>query len=166
MRAPGELMDAGCGNHINLHDYDLCVLTTSSGKDSIASIWYMLQLAIDQEYPINNIVMSHQDLGESEWPGVAELVEEQSKFFGLPVHVSRRVDKNGYEESLLEYVLRRGMWPANRQRFCTSEFKRSPGNKVVRRLAKERGGHKSASNFRLPRRRISCPSQKAGVERE
>jgi 3'-phosphoadenosine 5'-phosphosulfate sulfotransferase (PAPS reductase)/FAD synthetase len=126
-------------NEINLHDYDLVIINSSGGKDSLCAIWEVCRIADDQVYSRKNIVVSHQDLGESEWEGTKDLVIQQADAFNLEVHVSKRVDKNGREETLLEYVERRGKWPSNKQRYCTSDFKRGPGARVVTRLTKDLG---------------------------
>lgn len=121
---------------MNLHDYDLVIINSSGGKDSIASIWKMCKMADVQGYPRARMHISHQCLGESEWPGTLELVHEQAKLFGLPVHVTKQRDKAGKEQTLLEYALMRGKWPSGEQRWCTSEFKRGPGARVITKLTK------------------------------
>lgn len=124
---------------MNLHGYDIIILNSSSGKDSLCAIWKVFQLAKNQGYPLNQIVVSHQDLGDMEWSGTKELVKEQADLFGLKTYYSKRRDKNGYDETLLEYVVRRGKWPSNNQRYCTSDFKRGPGARIVTALTKELG---------------------------
>ena len=124
---------------MNLHDYDIVIINSSGGKDSLCAVWEVDRLAKEQNYPIEKIVVSHQDLGEMEWKGTKDLVEKQSNLFGLKTYYSKRRDKNGYEENLLEYVERRGKWPSNKQRYCTSDFKRGPGGRVVTALTKEMG---------------------------
>lgn len=124
---------------MNLHNYDIIIINSSGGKDSICAIWQILELAKEQNYSKEKIVISHQDLGTIEWENVKELVMQQSEFFGLKTYFSKRRDKNGYEETFLEYVLRRKMWPSNSQRWCTSDFKRGPGSRIVTMLTKEMG---------------------------
>ena len=80
--------------------------------------------------------MSHQDLGDMEWKGTKELVGQQSELFNLNTYYSKRRNFEGYEETLLEYVERRGKWPSNQQRYCTSDFKRGPGARVVTSITK------------------------------
>lgn len=121
---------------VNLHDYDIVVVNSSGGKDSIAALWQIMAMAEEQAYPSKNIHVSHQDLGESEWRGVTALVHQQAALFGLQVHVSRRRTQDGDEETLLEYAERRGKWPSNAQRWCTSDFKRAPGARIVTQLTK------------------------------
>jgi 3'-phosphoadenosine 5'-phosphosulfate sulfotransferase (PAPS reductase)/FAD synthetase len=120
-----------------LHDYDLVIINSSAGKDSLCAIFEVWQLARLQYYPISKIVISHQDLGEMEWEGTKELVQKQADFFGITkICYSKRVDKTGREETLLEYVERRGKWPSKMQRYCTSDFKRGPGARVITALGK------------------------------
>lgn len=124
---------------MNLHEYDLVIINSSGGKDSLCSIWEVCRLAGEQQYPYNQIVISHQDLGEAEWPGTKEIVQKQSDFFGIKTVYSKRRNKNGKEETFLEYVKRRGMWPSSKMRWCTSDFKRGPGSRVVTNMTKNLG---------------------------
>jgi len=96
-------------------------------------------MADEQGFPKHRIVVSHQDLGDMEWYGTKELVKRQADLFGLDTYYSKRRDKNGFEESLLEYAERRGKWPSNQQRWCTSDYKRAPGGRVVTMHTKDAG---------------------------
>jgi len=124
---------------MKLNDYNLIIVNSSGGKDSLCALWEVCRLANEQAYPIDQVVVSHQDLGYAEWPGTKELAKEQADIFGCDFYVTRRRNKDGYEETLLEYVLRRGKWPSNKQRWCTSDFKRAPGARVVTALTKDMG---------------------------
>lgn len=119
---------------VDLHEYDVVIVNSSAGKDSSVAIFEICRMADEQGYDKSNIHVSHQDLGEMEWKGTKELAKEQADHFGLQIHYSKRRDKNGYEETLLEYVERRGMWPSSQQRYCTSDFKRGPGGRVITKL--------------------------------
>jgi len=121
---------------MELKDYDLVIINSSAGKDSLAALWEMVRLANEQNYPRNKMVVSHQDLGEMEWGGTKELAEQQAKLFGLDFHVSKQRNKEGKNETLLEYVENRGKWPSSQARYCTSDFKRGPGARVVTMLTK------------------------------
>jgi len=127
---------------MNLHRYDMVIINSSAGKDSLVAIYAICKMADEQGYDKNKISISHQDLARIEWPGTKELVNKQAEFFGLRWYFSKRRDKNGYEETLLEYVERRGMWPDNVNRWCTSDFKRGPGGRVVTKLTKGAGNIK------------------------
>jgi 3'-phosphoadenosine 5'-phosphosulfate sulfotransferase (PAPS reductase)/FAD synthetase len=125
--------------NVRLHDYDLIIVNSSGGKDSVCALFKVCVDAQAQGYPMDKIVVSHQDLGEAEWRGVKELVQQQADMFGVRVEYSKRKDKNGREETLLEYVKRRGKWPSRSQRWCTSDFKRGPGARVLTSLTKGMG---------------------------
>lgn len=83
--------------------------------------------------PRDRVVVSHQHLPE-EWGGTQELVALHAKIYGL------RLETVSRGEPLLDYVRRRGRWPDAKNRFCTSEFKRGPGRKVVTKLFREDPG--------------------------
>jgi 3'-phosphoadenosine 5'-phosphosulfate sulfotransferase (PAPS reductase)/FAD synthetase len=150
--------------NIDLRKYDLIVVNSSGGKDSVCALHEIVMEAENQNFPKSKIIVSHQDLGEMEWTGTKELVVKQAAKYGLFVEVEKRVDQNGYEENLLEYVERRKKWPSRNQRYCTSDFKRAPGDKVIRRIsnkikAKEVlsvfGFRKEESPQRAKKKRIS-----------
>ena len=122
---------------MDLKRFDLIVLNSSGGKDSIAMIYEVCRMADAQGFPRSNIVVSHQCLGKMEWGGVTELVYEQAKMFGLPVTLSKRTANNS--ETLLEYAERRGKWPGSDTRWCTSDFKRAPGDKALIAARNEKG---------------------------
>lgn len=124
---------------IDLNSYDLIIINSSGGKDSLCALWEVCRLASEQDFPFEKMAVSHQDLGDMEWKGAKELVEKQADLFGLKTYYSKRKDKNGKAETLLEYVERRGKWPSSKQRYCTSDFKRGPGGTVVTALTKELG---------------------------
>lgn len=119
---------------IELSSYDLIVINNSGGKDSLCSIFEICRLAKDQNFPLSQIHLSHQILDGVEWEGVLEVVQEQATYFGLECHFSQRRKRNGDPEKFLEYVERRKKWPSNKQRWCTSDFKRGPGARVVTKL--------------------------------
>ena len=122
---------------IDLKNFDSIVINSSGGKDSVCSIWEVCRIAKEQNYPFDKIVISHQDLGRFEWSSVKELVHKQAKMFGLRVIVTRYRNKKGEEKTLLDYVLLRGKWPSQSQRYCTSDFKRGPGSRVLTQVSRE-----------------------------
>ncbi len=124
---------------INLHDYNLVIINSSAGKDSLCAIWEMCRIAEQQQYPKAKMVVSHQDLGDMEWPDVKRVAEQQAKLFGLEFYFSKYRNNEGKNLTLLQYVAKRGKWPSSKQRYCTSDFKRGPGARVLRTLTKDLG---------------------------
>lgn len=122
---------------MNFHDYNLIIINSSAGKDSLCALYQISEMAKEQNYPKSKIWVSHQDLGRMEWPGTKELAEKQALYFGFNFIVSKRRTSTGVEESLLDYARRRKKWPSNKQRWCTSDFKRGPGGRVVTQLTKD-----------------------------
>ncbi|GAA4277519.1 phosphoadenosine phosphosulfate reductase domain-containing protein [Aquimarina mytili] len=121
---------------MRLSEYDIIIINSSAGKDSLCALYEICRMAELQSFPKQNIIVSHQDLGKAKWPGTKELAETQAALFGLKIVYSHRRNKQGYQESLLEYVKRRKKWPSSKQRYCTSDFKRGPGGRVVTALTK------------------------------
>lgn len=120
---------------VTLADYHAVVVNSSGGKDSQTALREIVRLAERQKYPKDQIVVSHQDLGDMEWPDTKELVCEQAGHYDLPVIISKYRNKQGKELTLLDYIRRRKFWPSNKQRYCTSEFKRGPGSRVLTMVA-------------------------------
>lgn len=119
---------------VDLASFDLILVNTSGGKDSALAAWYVTALA--EALGIKDrIVAVHATFAE-EWEGTPELVQRQCAALGIPLEIVSR------KESLLGYVERRGKWPSNKQRYCTSDFKRAPINKVITRLAPHLGHRK------------------------
>lgn len=124
----------------NFSDYRWVVVNSSAGKDSMAALIHVLARADRQGYPRSQIVVSHQDLGRMEWKGTKELAARQAEAYGLRFEVTRYHNKDGAELTLLDYVRKRGKWPSNKQRYCTSDFKRGPGRRLLTRLSREACG--------------------------
>lgn len=148
---------------MNYHEYDLIIINSSGGKDSLCALYEVCRIAKEQNYSFDKIVVSHQDLGEAEWKGTKELVKEQADLYGLKTYYSKRRDKNGYNESLLEYVERRGMFPANGTRYCTSDFKRAAGARVVTALTKDLGVCKVLYVFGFRKEESSARAKKGNL---
>ena len=72
---------------INLHDYDVILVNTSAGKDSIVMLWDIVGKAKSQHFPLTKIVCIHADLGRAEWQGTRNLAQEQADKFGLRFEV-------------------------------------------------------------------------------
>ena len=125
----------------NLHSYRWIVVNSSGGKDSQTALEVVVKACDAAGIGRDRIVVSHQDLGHVEWKGTQELVRAQAAHYGLRVEISRYRNKAGQELGLLDYVRRRGMWPGQgANRYCTSEFKRSPGLRTITKLCREHEG--------------------------
>lgn len=121
-------------------DWAWVVVNSSGGKDSQTALRATVAACDAVQFPRGRIVVSHQELISVEWPGVLELVHEQAAHYGLRVEVSRYRTKDGEEISLVEQARRRKMWPSSTTRYCTSDSKRGPGNRVLVALSEEREG--------------------------
>lgn len=121
---------------VDLRDYDVVLINTSAGKDSQAMLDYLVELA-DAAGVRDRLVAVHADLGEAEWPGTRELAEEQVRHYGLRFEVVRRVTQAGELQPLIEQIEARGMFPDNARRYCTSDQKRGPVQKLITQLAVE-----------------------------
>ncbi len=114
-----------------LASYDVILVNTSGGKDSMAMLDYVVELA-DAEGVRDRVRLVHADLRRMEWGGVRELVEEHAAHYDLPLDIVTRP-----QGDLVDHVEARGMWPSSTARYCTSDHKRGQIRKVMTRLAKE-----------------------------
>lgn len=113
----------------------LFVSNHSGGKDSQVMLIQLLEVV-----PPEQLLVVHASLGEMEWPGAMELAEQQAQAAGLPFIVATA------RKTLLEMVKRRfenrpevPSWPSASTRQCTSDLKRGPIQREVRRYAKAHG---------------------------
>lgn len=113
----------------------LFVANHSGGKDSDAQL-----IKLRQTVPSNQLLVIHASLGKFEWPGAMELAEERANTAGLAFIVARA------SKTMFEMVLRRfekrpevPSWPSASTRQCTSDLKRGPIQREVRRYAKANG---------------------------
>jgi 3'-phosphoadenosine 5'-phosphosulfate sulfotransferase (PAPS reductase)/FAD synthetase len=145
-----------------IHRGALFVVNHSGGKDSQAMTAYVRQIV-----PEDQILVIHAHLPEVEWDGVIDHIE--ATIDGLPL----RVVQAG--KTFFQMVERRGMWPSPSNRQCTSDLKRDPIEKEIRRILKERGqslvvncmglrAEESASRARKATFKLSNRNSKAGRE--
>ncbi len=113
----------------------LFVANHSGGKDSQAQLIKLLEVI-----PPEQIVVVHASLGELEWPGALELARDQAADAGLTFIVAKA------SKTLFDMVERRfenrpevPSWPSASHRQCTSDLKRGPIQREVRRYAKANG---------------------------
>lgn len=114
----------------------LFVINHSGGKDSQAMMIALLAMGV---LP-SQIVVVHASLGEVEWDGALELAQKQAADAGVPFIVAKA------EKTLLSMVERRfetrpevPSWPSASHRQCTSDLKRGPIQREIRRFAKANG---------------------------
>lgn len=92
--------------------------------------------------PREQLVVVHACLGEVEWPGALELAERQARDASVPFIVARSV-KTFLEMVEHRFKVRPGpnspCWPSASNRQCTSDLKRGPIEREVRRHAKATG---------------------------
>lgn len=115
----------------DLASYDLILVNTSGGKDSSVMAHQVAQLA-KAAGVIDRVVLVNATFAE-EWAGVEELVRRQAAALDLPLEICQR-EIDGTKQNLLDYVIARKQWPSSKARYCTSEFKRGPIDKVITRL--------------------------------
>lgn len=116
------------GPAVNLHDYDLTVICSSAGKDSLAMLAHLAELITAQGYR-GRVVVVHNHLGYTaagepvEWPGAEQLARETAEMFGFEFVVRAR-PRGGLVDQL---VNERRKWPgAGRARWCTGDQKTGP----------------------------------------
>lgn len=114
----------------------LVVVNHSGGKDSQE----MLIRLISARIPARQMLVVHASLGDVEWPGALELARDQALAAGIEFRVARA------RRSLLQMVEERfaarpdvPSFPSAEHRQCTSDLKRGPIEREVRRYAKEHG---------------------------
>jgi DNA sulfur modification protein DndC len=110
----------------------LFIVNHSGGKDSQAML-----ITLRRFVPAEQLILVHADLGEVEWAGLKEHIKATAP--DLPLEVALAIYKDGSEKTLLGEWERKGKAPSPAQRWCTSDLKRGPIEKIVRRVMKERG---------------------------
>lgn len=99
----------------------LFAVNHSGGKDSQC----MFQV-VRERVPERQIICVHAELPDVEWDGIIPHIE--ATIGDVPLIVTRA------KKTFLEMVERRGMFPSPAQRQCTSDLKRDPINKEIRRF--------------------------------
>ena len=125
----------------------LFVINHSAGKDSQA-----MTIVLRRIIPADQLLVIHADLGRVEWAGVQDHI--RNTIGDLPLIVCRNENK-----TLLEMVERRGMWPSPGQRQCTSDLKRGPIEREIRR-------HLKANPRFEGKRSDAVPGRAAGAARK
>lgn len=115
----------------------LCI-STSSGKDSQAMTRLLAAMKCEARRWSGPILNLHADLGRSEWRESLPHAQTIAAECGIPLVVVRRVRGDlvdRIEERLLKFAgTGINPFPSAKQRFCTSELKRNPLTKYMRRF--------------------------------
>ena len=104
----------------------LVAVNSSGGKDS-----QTMTILLARIVPRDQLVVVHAPLGEVEWPGTIEHIENTMPA-GVPLIFARVASG----KSLLERVEERGKFPGIGRRFCTSDMKVSPIERELRHYLK------------------------------
>lgn len=115
----------------------LFVVNHSGGKDSQALLIRVLELV-----PAAQVLVVHATLGEAEWPGALEHAQQQAEAIGVPFVVAQSV-KTFFQMVEHRFLVRPGpnspCWPSASNRQCTSDLKRGPIEREIRRYVKAHG---------------------------
>ena len=104
----------------------LFALNSSGGKDSQA-----MTLLLQRFIPAEQMIVIHAPLRDVEWPGTIPHIEQT-----LPINVPLLFAPIASNQTLLDRVEARGMFPGPKFRWCTSDFKRGPIERELRRYLK------------------------------
>lgn len=103
----------------------LVVCNHSGGKDSQA-----MYLRLRNIVPKDRLVVIHSHLPEVEWDGTEDFIKNTVEHELFVVQAGK---------TFFEMVEHRKMFPSPKNRQCTSDLKRAPIQKEIRRLCNERG---------------------------
>ena len=104
----------------------LVAVSHSGGKDS-----QCMTILLSRLVPRDQLLFVHAPLGEVEWPGTIEHIERT-----IPPGAPLILAPVASGKTLLERVEARGRWPSAGVRWCTSDFKRTPIERELRRHLK------------------------------
>lgn len=114
MRIPADITDM-------IDRGGLVAINHSGGKDSQA----MTIRLVEAGFPRDQLLIVHATLGDVEWPGTISHIRKTT--FGLPLVIANP------RRPFFEMVRARGMFPSPRYRQCTSDQKRGPIERELRR---------------------------------
>ena len=104
----------------------LVAISSSGGKDSQA-----MTILLSRVVPREQLLVVHAPLGEVEWPGTIKHIENT-----IPASVLLILARTASGKSLLERIEERGRFPDSGRRYCTSDTKRTPIERELRRFLK------------------------------
>ena len=120
-----------------LDQADEILSSTSGGKDSQVAMLIAVAVGKALGIPVRGV---HADLGDVEWEGTKALAIEQGRVMGVEVVVVEKeggtlLDRVGQPLSKGNRVGQPRPWPGPATRWCTSDHKRGPINKLITSLS-------------------------------
>lgn len=110
----------------------LFVINHSGGKDS-----QIMMIELQRIVPRRQMVVIHATLGEVEWEGALEHAKRQAEQAGVPFIVAEAVKSlMGMVEHRFNVRPDAPSWPSASNRQCTSDLKRGPIEREIRRYMK------------------------------
>jgi len=105
-------------------------VSVSGGKDSQA-----MTKVVASMFAITSLI--HADLGSVEWEQSLPMCERLAAEFNVPLHIVKRTDGRGMMDhwrARMETLRGSGnpFWSSSKARYCTSDMKRDPINKLFR----------------------------------
>ena len=101
----------------------LVAVNHSGGKDS-----QCMMIVLSRVVPREQLLVVHAPLGEVEWPDIIPLIENT-----IPASMPLILAPVASGKSLLDRIEERGRFPSAGVRFCTSDHKRGPIERELRR---------------------------------
>ena len=121
----------------------LFAINHSGGKDSQA-----MTILLSRIVPADQLLLVHAPLGDIEWPRTIDHIEATR-----PSRVPLILAPVTSGKSLLDRIEDRGRFPDKKRRWCTSDFKRTPIERELRRYLK--------ANPRFAGRIVNCLGHRA-----
>lgn len=114
-------------------------ISHSAGKDS-----QITQIELEKIIPKERIFVIHADLGDKcEWAGVQTHIHNTVSP-GIPIHITKARTREGKTNRFFDLVDRRlelhpdqPPWPSSSCRQCTSDLKRGPIRRTIRKIMSE-----------------------------
>ncbi len=126
----------------------LFALSHSGGKDSQA-----MTILLSRIVPPDQLLLVHAPLATVEWPGTIAHIRATAPV-GIPLLLAHIASG----KTLLDRIEERGQFPDPRRRWCTSDFKRTPIERELRRHLK--------ANPRFSGRIVNCLGLRADESRD
>lgn len=113
----------------------LFVVSHSGGKDSQA-----MAIVLGKRIPAKQLLVVHASLGEAEWSGALELAKAHAENIGCDFIVAK-AEKTFFDMVEHRFATRPDVpsFPSSAHRQCTSDLKRGPIQREVRRYATQHG---------------------------